>query len=808
MTDAIDALSRLDPALSERVRAAIAADAATMAATGYRLPKGAENACAALVAELDDADRRAVALWVASQEYSRAEDYCRWRAREGLGTALGRRRLRWSAQDAQAFFDRYFAKLGVQAAGGSSLGVSWELGFALSAVEGLEESELAGLIPALTKLRDQERSKADNDALLRRVLAALERAGTEQEVALPKNFLLRHDLFGPKVIAEFADELADPRFIALLLHCSALTTVRPSQKWTKRYRELAEAIPEQSAALAVRVLTMLLEHEATHFEDVPDLEHIPGLYVFLGTPVAEFVRGVVWGYAASAGTSPAAVRLLGDVAVRCSETVRYTAQQRDPKVSSASIAALGSIGGDAAVAHLRRIQTSVRHKGVQKALAAALEDAALQAGLTPQQIVERGVPTHGLEAMDDTVLQSKNKDVKKTLQTERDRLEGLLAADLRWPAAEWSQYYASHPLTGAHARRLVWEASSDQGRTWFAGLPMPVPAGDGDSNPAPDSAPVPSWRLAAPDGTTHRVAAGDTIRLWHPIHHSVADIRTWREHLTDREFRQPFKQVFREIYLLTAAEETTASYSNRFAAHILRANQAKALSIARGWTGLQVGPWSSGYEAEAVKEFPGTPWRARFFVALVADADRPYGDELCSTDQVRFEQKRGRQWQQADLVDVPACVLSEAFRDVDLFVGVAGIAADPAWTDRGDDAHRAYWHRQSFGELNESAQARRDALARLLPRTKIAARVTLADRFLHVRGDLRTYKIHLGSGNILMEPDDSYLCVVGARKSTDKRLFLPFEEDGGLLSMIVSKAFLLAADTKITDPTITSQIRR
>jgi hypothetical protein len=807
MTDVIDELAKLDPALSGRVQAAIAADAHAMRVNNWRLPVGKDNACAGLVAELNDAERRAIAVWVrvTTDGYRPTDDYLRWRARQGLRTALARRRLRWSAGEAQAFFDRYFQ----QVAGGPPYYHRWELAFALSAVEGLDESELADLIPALTKLRDHERSKHEDTTVLRRALATLERAGVGEDVMLPKYFLLRWDTFGPKVIAEFADDLTDPRFIALLLHCSALSTVRPSQKWTKRYRELAEAIPKQSAALSVRVLTMLREHESAHFEDVPDLEYVSNRYIFLGTPVSEFVRGVVWGYAATAETSPDAIRLLGEIAVRCSETVRYTAQQRDPKVSSASIAALGSIGGEAAVTYLRRIQTSVRHKTVQKAVAAALEDAAIQAGLTPRQIVERGIPTHGVEAMDDTVLKSKNKDVKKTLQTERDRLEGLLAADPRWTGAEWSQFYVSHPLTGAHARRLVWEASSDEGQTWFAGLPMPVADNAADASSAGDVTDAPSaWQLDAPDGSTHRIAAADTIRLWHPIHHSVADIRTWREHLTDRQFRQPFKQVFREIYLLTPAEETTSSYSNRFAAHILHANQAKALSITRGWTGLQVGRWSSGYEAEAVKDFAGAGWRARFFVSLVEEADRPYGDELCATDQVRFERRQGRQWQQADLVDVPPCVLSEAFRDVDLFVGVAGIAADPAWTDGGNTGHRAYWHRQSFGELNESAQTRREALARLLPGTKIAARVTLTDRFLEVRGDLRTYKIHLGSGNILMEPDNAYLCIVGARKGTDKRVFLPFEEDGGLLSMILSKAFLLAADTKITDTTITSQIRR
>jgi hypothetical protein len=84
-----------------------------------------------------------------------------------------------------------------------------------------------------------------------------------------------------------------------------------------------------------------------------------------------------------------------------------------------------------------------------------------------------------------------------------------------------------------------------------------------------------------------------------------------------------------------------------------------------------------------------------------------------------------------------------------------------------------------------------------------------ADKFLVVKGSLRTYKIHLGSGNILMEPNDQYLCIV-PKQSADAgkdRVLLPFERDT-TLSVILSKAFLLANDAKIKDPTILSQIGR
>ena len=149
-------------------------------------------------------------------------------------------------------------------------------------------------------------------------------------------------------------------------------------------------------------------------------------------------------------------------------------------------------------------------------------------------------------------------------------------------------------------------------------------------------------------------------------------------------------------------------------------------------------------------------------------------------------------------------------RDVDLFVGVASVGNDPNWSDGGPEGcYQAYWQSYSFGDLSAMAKTRREVLARLLPRLKIAAQCSLADKFLFVRGSLRTYKIHLGSGNILMEPNDQYLCTVPAQSADagKDRVFLPFEGDT-TLSVILSKAFLLAGDAKIKDPLIVGQIKR
>jgi hypothetical protein len=137
------------------------------------------------------------------------------------------------------------------------------------------------------------------------------------------------------------------------------------------------------------------------------------------------------------------------------------------------------------------------------------------------------------------------------------------------------------------------------------------------------------------------------------------------------------------------------------------------------------------------------------------------------------------------------------------------VGNDPTWAANGPAELHDYWSSYAAGELSTSAQARREVLQEILPRLKIAGRCTLEERYLVVRGDLRTYRIHLGSGNILMEPNNQYLCIVPARGSgvetSGSQVFLPFEGDG-VLAIILSKAFLLADDRAITDPSILRQL--
>jgi hypothetical protein len=300
------------------------------------------------------------------------------------------------------------------------------------------------------------------------------------------------------------------------------------------------------------------------------------------------------------------------------------------------------------------------------------------------------------------------------------------------------------------------------------------------------------------------------VRLWHPIGQELETVVGWRQWLETHEVTQPFKQAHREIYILTEAEQRTATYSNRFAAHIIRQHQFAALAKERGWRYMLQGAFDS-------HNVP-TLLLPRWDLAVEFWVDSPGDDEdtslsgiylnLC-TDQVRFCDSTGAP---RPLHEVPALVFSEAMRDVDLFVGVCSIGNDPQWTDHGEGGqYGQYWHAFSFGELSATAQTRHEVLDRLLPRLKIASQCTLEEKFLVVRGSWRTYRIHLGSSNIQMEPNNQYLCIVpdwnrAVSRLPDQKVFLPFEGDH-TLAVILSKAFLLAEDNKIKDPTILRQIR-
>lgn len=157
-------------------------------------------------------------------------------------------------------------------------------------------------------------------------------------------------------------------------------------------------------------------------------------------------------------------------------------------------------------------------------------------------------------------LRAAAKEATKTLLSEKVRLESMLGSDRTWPLNEWNRLYLDHPITGVWARQLIW-AVADTRAT------VAVRIEDG--------------ALLDVEGAVVQPAPDALVRLWHPMAAPPDEVRQWRGALDRLERRQPFKQAWREVYLLTPAEEETGTYSNRFAGHILRYPQAFALMKGR-----------------------------------------------------------------------------------------------------------------------------------------------------------------------------------------------------------------------------------
>ncbi|MEU6073475.1 DUF4132 domain-containing protein [Micromonospora sp. NPDC047074] len=642
---------------------------------------------------------------------------------------------------------------------------------------------------------------------------------------------------------------AGPGWHQLLAHALTATGGKPTSRWTARGRTLlAEVGVGAYRERVVGWLALVGRQRTLPVQDDYRGHDIGQAYDPYN---ANALRGLVWLLPSAGGADGADVaRTLGALVETSLRKVAGIGP-RNPKIANAAVHALADLDGEHALAQLARLAGRVTYKGTLSQLNAALDRRAAAIGLSREEVDELAVPTYGLSAVGlrvepvgdvtaelavtgpavrlawrtaagrlvksapaairrehpDAVrdLKATAKDVEKMLAAQAERLDRQFLAQRTWSYAAWRLRYLDHPLVGTLARRLIWLVDGD-------------PCGWADG------------ALRTVDDTLVSPRDDVTVTLWHPIGRDVDEVLAWRRWLERHEMVQPFKQAHREIYLLTAAEERTGVYSNRFAAHVLRQHQFHALAAVRGWRNKLRLMVDDTYPP-ASRALPGWGLRAEFWVEGIGDEITGAGSYLyLSTDQVRFypesapehstQAGEGRytQWvpigerpvDPLPLDRIPPLVFSEVMRDVDLFVGVASVGNDPGWQDGGPAGrYREYWQSYSFGELSATAETRRELLARLVPRLAVADRCALDGRFLTVRGDLRTYKIHLGSGNILMTPNDEYLCIVPkqAVEPTQGPVFLPFEGDR-MLGVILSKALLLARDAAITDPTIVSQIRR
>lgn len=584
---------------------------------------------------------------------------------------------------------------------------------------------------------------------------------------------------------------------------------KPSQKWLKTGAEKIDAVGAET-------FSAKLSHwmSQTRLDPAnPDA-------------ASDVIKGLVW---LTANTPSDEIALsIGRIAEMCFTKVPNLGA-RSKKVGNACLTVLMLMpDNQAAIAQLVRLRGKIKYPSVRKLIYKRLLEVAQKKGLTVEQLEDESLPTfefdltgqrsevfgdyiatltlNGAKAdlswtdkagkprktVPSSVKANYKSELKDFKQLAKD-ISGVLAGQAKaldqsyvtdrcWSFDAWSQQYLEHPLRAQITRSLIWEATEGDKKTAV------LPTNKG---------------LETISGKGLKPSKEAEIRLWHPLNGTTEQILAWREKIEALELVQPFKQAHREVYVVTDAERGTNIYSNRFAAHIIRQHQFKALCAARGWEYTLQGLWDSWNIPTRKIEAHGI--NVQFAVNMIEDAEQTAsGIPLyLNTDQVRFFQNHGEMLME----NIPPIIFSEAMRDVDLFVAVTSVASDPNWADGGPEGRFGnYWRARAFGDLGESAKTRKDIIAKLVPKLAFSDKLEIGEKVLKVKGTQHEYHIHFGSGNIMMMPGNKYLCIVkasGGRK--EDKIYLPFEGDT-LVSIILSKAQMLIHDDKIKDPSILSQL--
>ena len=267
-------------------------------------------------------------------------------------------------------------------------------------------------------------------------------------------------------------------------------------------------------------------------------------------------------------------------------------------------------------------------------------------------------------------------------------------------------------------------------------------------------------KLLSAEGTLTPLKATDKLLIAHPSHLFYAvQWDLYQKYLFDKEIKQPFKQVFRELYIPTKDELETSNRSERYQGHQVQPQKTVALLRGRGWT--------VNYEEGLQKVYHKEGFRATIYAA--ADWYTPSDVEAPTLEYVVFYNlKDGKE---VLMKEINPVIFSEVMRDVDLVVSVAHVGGvDP--------------------EASHSTMQMRGALARESARLFKLTNVEVKERYILVKNEHGDYSLHLGSG--MISRGGLQINVVAVQSQHRGRVFLPFVDDDPKTAEIISKMKLLS----------------
>jgi HEAT repeat protein len=393
-------------------------------------------------------------------------------------------------------------------------------------------------------------------------------------------------------------------------------------------------------------------------------------------------------------------------------------------------------------------------------------------------VTKKGKPVKEIPAAarkDPKVAELRERKTAVQRQASRMRLsleQAMIRGD-QFTGAELREL-SGHPVLAPMLRNLVFLCEEGVQAFGRSGVQEDAPETE---RPYPLGYPIEGGRaLEAHDGTTTPVGEEERLRLAHPYDLlQTGEWHLWQRDCFRRERIQPFKQVFRELYVLTQTEQVDGTRSHRYAGHQVAQKQAMALLGRRGWV-------SNLYEGDVRRTFHDqglTVW-----LEFDHGWSTPAQVEGLTIESVQFS-KRG-EWKPLRLEEIPPRIFSEVMRDVDLVVSVAHQGGvDP--------------------EATASTVEMRSSLVRETCTLLNLENVRLQNSHALIDGELGTYSVHLGSAVVHRQPG-GHLCIVPVHSQHRGRLFLPFADDDPKTAEVVSKVLLLARDQEIKDPTILEQI--
>lgn len=267
-----------------------------------------------------------------------------------------------------------------------------------------------------------------------------------------------------------------------------------------------------------------------------------------------------------------------------------------------------------------------------------------------------------------------------------------------------------------------------------------------------------------------------TLTVAHPVEmKKLGVLPAAIEYTVRNNIVQPFKQTLREIYVLSD-EEKTQDEVTRFNGFSVDVKKCVAALKGKGWgvsedIGLRRVYYKTDTVAAIFREFD------LFYTVDFENVNRELDGILF------FRRKDGELMLLKDVDDI---VFSETLRDVDLMISISSnIVYD-------------------FELAKSTVEIRHEILKSIVAILKLDNVSFLKDN-IKVEGHYGTYVINIRTGLVFKEGKGNLL--IDTVYSVEKPLLLDFIDEDPLSADIISKAVVLSADGKITDPKLLFQIR-